>query len=108
MEDVKKITDKIEYLFLRTVIDALKSGAMTVEQARAHATDFLSIEPIQSIADAKDKIARFTEKYPNYKNLMDFVNAYDYEEKVSAVIEKMRTYINEKDIDSALQVAVKN
>ena len=108
MDDLKKLTDKLEYLFLKEVVMQLKNGTLTLGQGKWASTEFLKLEPFQSVEDAKTKIHRFVGTNEMLKVLVEYVDAFVYEQKVDKVIDKMKKYIGEKKIDEALQVAVKS
>lgn len=104
-EELKQMTDKVEYMFLKKVITSLRDGSMEPMQAREYAQEFLKIEPFQSFEDARAKIEKFVAMFPALANLKEYIDAYHYEQKVDSVIQKMQEYIGQDKLDEAIQVA---
>lgn len=92
-------------MLLKKIVTGLRDKSITPHEAKAYAQTFLAIEPFQSFEDAKAKIEQFTSQFPTLEELKTYINAYHYEQKVDAVIQKMQTYIGENNLDEALKVA---
>jgi hypothetical protein len=106
MDDaLKKMTEKVEYMFLKKLITGLKDGIMEPGQAQQYAQAFLKIEPFMSFEDAKSKIEQFVVQFPVLSDLKEYIDAYESEQKVDSVIQKMQEYIGQDKIDEAIQVA---
>lgn len=105
MEDVEQITDNVEYMFVRRMIDALRSGEVKLEEAREWAKDFLSIEPFASLEDAKTKVSGYVENHPLFVKLSEYLDSYMEEKKVDEKIENIRGHLKSNNIDEALRVA---
>lgn len=105
MEDVEKMTDNVEYMFVRRMIDALRAGEVEVEEARVWAKDFLVIEPFVSLEDAKVKVAEYVGKHGVFSNLSDYLNSYHEEMKKDEKIANIREHLKSNNIDEALRVA---
>jgi hypothetical protein len=106
MDDgVKQMTDKVEYMFLKKIVTNLQDGAMEPIKAQEYSKAFLAIEPFQSFEDAKSKIEQFVAQFPNFSDLKEYIDAYHYEQKVDAVVQKMQEYIGQDKLDQAIQVA---
>jgi len=107
MDEIVKVTNYLEYLFLKKIINGLTSGEIKESQARELAANFLKMEPFNSLEEVKDKLFTFTNQYPYFKELFNYVKAYYEEKKMSAVIEKMKKYMKENEIDKALKLITK-
>lgn len=108
MDEIKKLTEQIEYLILEEIIEGLKSNKITKQQAQQFAQEFLQLEPFLSLDDAKNKINNFCQKFSYFSKVDQFINRYFQEKKTAIIIEKMRKYLENKDIDSALKVAMES
>lgn len=108
MDEIKKITDHLEYLFIRKIIEGLTDESISILVAKNYAIAFSKLEPFTSIDDAKDKMSRFTDQNIIFNQMKDYANAYHTEQKLGAVIEKMRGYMQNNQIDEALEVATKH
>jgi len=104
-EALKKMTAKIEYMFLKKLITGLGDNALDPLKAKEYAQAYLKIEPFQSIDDAKAKLAIFEQVYPEMRELKEYVDAFHDEQRVDTVIQKMQEYIGQDKIDEAIQVA---
>ena len=105
MDDVAKITSKVEYLFLKKIIAGLRDGSMSVKQAKEYANAFLSIEPFTSIEDAYSKTNQFVKEHSEFTILKDYIDSYEKERDVAGKIDKMREHMRQNNIDAAIQVA---
>jgi hypothetical protein len=105
MDDMKKLTDKVEYLFLKILLGDLDSQSITVEEMKSSAKDFLTLEPFISIDDARSKVNSLVTRYPRYSELKEYMAAYEKELRTEAVIEKMRAHMKSNNLDEALKVA---
>lgn len=107
MNEINKVTKHLEYLFLKKIISGLRNKEINEIQAKDFATNFLKLEPFNSIMELKNKILAFTNQHSYFKELSDYLIAYYEEKRISQVIEKMRKYIKNNEIDKALQIATK-
>jgi hypothetical protein len=105
MVDLKKLTDSLEYMFLKAIINLLRGKEITVKQAQQYAREFLKIEPFTTFDDAKLKMTQFAIKSQQFSTLTEYVNAYEKEQKVEAVINKMRQFMKNDQVEQAIQVA---
>ncbi len=103
--ELKKMTDQVEYMFLKKLVTSLKDGSMEPAQAQEYAQGFLKIEPFQNFEDAKGKIQAFVSVFPALSDLKEYIDAYHYEQKVDSVIQKMQEYIGQDKLDQAIEVA---
>lgn len=108
MEEIKKITEQIEYLTLKKIIEGLKGNQITKQQAQQFAREFLKLEPFSTVEDAKNKVNGFCEKFPYFDEVNQFINRYFKEKKTAIIIEKMKKYLENKDVTSALKVAMES
>lgn len=105
MNDLSKVTNQLEYLFLKRLARGLKEETIDIPRAKALAKEFLQIEPFSSVEDAKSKIDSFTRKDSYFLTLNEYIEAYYSEQQKNALIEKMRQHIKQGNIDQALEVA---
>lgn len=105
VEELKILTERLEYIFIKEVIKALKTESVSIEEARSLAIDFRKIEPFRSIEDAEEKVTHYTEKYPRFIILKEYADGFRYEQEANKKIEKMRKHMQENNIDEALKVA---
>jgi len=107
MNEITKVTSYLEYLFLKKIINGLRSEEINEAQSKGFAADFMKMEPFNSIEDAKNKILAFANQYSYFAELTEYMNAYHDEKRIGQVIEKMRKYMKSNEIDKALEVATK-
>ena len=105
MEDLKKLTDQIEYLFLKLIIDGLRNNSITVDQAKQYASQFLPIEPFASTDDAIQKVHAFCLSAPQFNKLKDFVDSLHAEKHIDDKISNMKELIAQNKIGEAIDVA---
>ena len=105
MDEMSKVTDKLEYLLLKDIINGLRDETISEEDAKTIAAVFLDLEPFASIDDAKNKMNTFIVTYPRFMLLKEYMDAYHEEQRTAAVIEKMKEHIKNDNLDQALQVA---
>ncbi|HUD04814.1 MAG TPA: hypothetical protein VMR59_02405 [Patescibacteria group bacterium] len=105
MDDLAALTHQLEYLFLKKLIAGLKDKSLDALTAKEYANAFLRIEPFESAEDAYIKIMDFVAKNVLFNELKAQMNTYQSEKNDLAKINKMRAYIKQRDIDSALKVA---
>lgn len=107
-KELKTLTDKIEYLFLKTIAQVLKDEEATLQLAKEVAHDLLAAEPFVSLKDAQDKVAALVAKFPLFSTVKEYVDSYNNEKKLNVVIDRMQKYMKEQKIDEALAVAQKH
>ncbi len=107
MSELNDLTKKLEYLFLRIVIQNLKDNYFTIEQARGYAQTFLKIEPLSSIEDAKSKMSVFGQNNEKFKELSTYVDAYVSEKQVESKVRMMRKLLKENKIEVVVKIASK-
>lgn len=105
MDDVKELTEKLDYLMLRHLVNGLQNKKILIPQAKNLAIQYLKLKPYSSVEEAQKKIASFVNTYPQFTNLKEYIMAFEYEQKVDQIINKMKQYIDDKNIDDALKVA---
>jgi len=105
MPDLPKLTQILEYLFLKELVKGLKDKSFTVADAKKLAHTFLTIEPFASLDDAFKKMENFAKNNSKFESLKKYVYAYEEEQKTEAKIVKMKKLIRENKIDEALEVA---
>lgn len=105
MDNLQKVTDHVEYLFLKQIIKGLRDETITPEQAKEFAQKFLPIEPFQSLDDAKEKIHSYVTAHQQFRPLEDYVNAFHGDLQADKKVEQMKQFIKENKLDEAIQVA---
>ncbi|MEK6952046.1 MAG: hypothetical protein AABX29_03455 [Nanoarchaeota archaeon] len=101
--DQAEIND-LERNFLKIIIENIKSKKMTLDDARKMAKDFMNLLPFKDQNDFKFKIKNFTNKYTMFSSLYITILKNEESLKMNTVINKMRVYMKEKNIDEALKV----
>lgn len=104
MDDLKKITDHLEYLFLIKIANGLKGKQVDLPTAKSLAQEFLKIEPFKDLVDARDKIDKFASIHPLLTNLKEYIDGYYYEHHKDDKLEQMRAHIKAGNIDEALSI----
>jgi len=105
MDNLQKVTEHIEYLFLKQIIKGLRDESITPEQAKEFAQKFLPIEPFQSLDDAKQKIHSYVAAHEQFRPLQDYVDAFHVDLQADQKVEQMKQFIKENRFDEAIQVA---
>ncbi|HVZ58429.1 MAG TPA: hypothetical protein VG935_01620 [Patescibacteria group bacterium] len=105
MQDLQLVTRQLEYLFLKKLVDEVRSKTLDNASAKQLATAFLQIEPFASVEDAKSKIEQFTRYNAQFATLNEYIDAYFSEQHKDILIEKMRQHIKAGNIDQAIQIA---
>lgn len=105
MDEMKKVTIDVEYMFLKKIVTGLRDGTIDVQKAKLLARSFMSLEPFISIDDLKIKMHTFAIQNSYFQELDTYMTAYHEEKKVGQVIDKMRKYMKANDIDHALAIA---
>lgn len=104
MDEIKKMTDQLEYIFLNQLADQLIAGSLKIPEAQQMAASFLKTEPFTSIEDAQLKMGEFTRPYEHFGTLKEYVDGYYQQQQKDAMISKMRAHLKEGRIDEALKV----
>lgn len=107
MNDLPKATSQLEFLFLKHLSDGLKSGSIDIPTAKQLTSAFLQIDPFASIDDAKQKMQAFSQQFPSFMQLKNYIDAFYSEQHKDEVIEQMRAHLKQGNIDQALEVAQK-
>lgn len=107
MDELKKLTDQLEYMFLKKIIEGLKDGSVSILQAKEKARQFLKLQPFSTTDDLRLKIHTFTSENHLFADLMNLVNSFHIEQKTDESIEKMRILIKKDRLDEAIEVATK-
>jgi vacuolar-type H+-ATPase subunit D/Vma8 len=105
MDELKKLTNALEHIFLKQIIDGLRHETINVPDAKKSAQEFQRIEPFTTIDDAKEKMNRFVQQYIQFGKLKEYADAFHSEQKVDAKIEEMQKHIRDNNIDEALRIA---
>lgn len=102
--DIKTITHQTETDFLKIVIRQLKSGKMSLDQAKIIAKEFLALLPFEDEKSLEEKLKPFTDKYIDFKPLYISILKDEEEKQVSDLLSKMREYMKDDKIDEALEL----
>lgn len=105
MDDIQKITNQLEYLFLKKIASELMAEQISVEKAKEDAKAFKQIEPFTSVEDAQNKIGAFVQGKEEFTKLKEYVDAYHEEKHIDEKIEAMRAHLRENRLDEAIAVA---
>ena len=105
MDDIAKMTEQAEYLFLKRVINGLRDKSITIPEAKECAKLFLNTEPFTTIDEAKAKINQFVTDHTKFDSIKKYIDAFHHEQGIDNVIEKMRQYIKDDNVDEALKIA---
>mgnify|MGYP001601058212 FL=1 len=60
MDELKKLTNQLEYIFLKKIIEGLKDNSISIMQAKENAVLFLKLQPFSTLEDAKTNVKSFT------------------------------------------------
>jgi len=66
MEDIEKLTEKLEQLFLDQLITLLESESIEVEKSKQITAEFLNLGPFSSFEEMNVKIKLFVDTYPAF------------------------------------------
>lgn len=105
MDDLAALTHQLEYQFIKTIINGLRSKAMSIPAAKQYAIEFLTIEPFVSEDDAASKISNFCQEHAEFNGLKEYMDNYNQERETTGKVNKMRKLIKENNIDEALSIA---
>ena len=105
MDELKKLTNQLEYIFLKKIIEGLKDNSISIMQAKENAVLFLKLQPFSTLEDAKTKVKSFTSEHVQFSGLMELVDSFHTEQHTGKVIEKMRDFIKNDRLDEAIDVA---
>lgn len=104
-DEMAVITDRLQYIFVKVVIAGFRAKSLPVADAKKWAKELLGMKPLTSLAEAEEKIGKFVEGKKDLKQMKNYLDAYDEEKRLEAVIERMRTHLKKNEIDKALEVA---
>ena len=107
MDELNKLTEQLEYIFLKKIIEGLKDNSLSISQAKEKAQLFLNLQPFTTSEDVKLKIQKFTSENVSFADLTDLVNSFHIEQKTDRVIEEMKDLIKTDRLDEAIEVAAK-
>lgn len=105
MDEMAKITDRLQYIFVKAIINGFRDKTITVRQAKKWATDLLALKPLSSFEEAEQKIAAYVADKKPLIQMKKFLDVYNEEKRLESVIEKMKKHLRKNEIDEALQVA---
>ena len=99
------ITDRLQYIFVKAVIAGFREKSLAVADAKKWAGELLAMKPFASIQEADEKIGKFVAGKEKLKQMKNFLDVYEEEKRLEAVIERMKTHLKKNEIDEALAVA---
>ena len=103
--DLHTLQNEMEKHFLIILISLLKQNKITLSRAKEATKRLLSIFPEKNFSELKIKLTKLTKEYPEFKEILTTLKAYEEEQKTKEILEKMRRFIKEGKIDEALKVA---
>lgn len=107
MDEIKKLTASLEYLYLKQIINILRDKTTNILEVKRSAVEFLNLQPYASVQDAKNKMKQFAQKFSQFVQLEEYMSAYEEEKRTSEIIEKMKKHIKGNNLDEALRIASK-
>jgi len=105
VNDIKKLTHNLEYIFLKKVLSQLKEKEIDNVKASSAAKAFKAIEPFKSVEDCQQKIKQFVAQFPDYPHLAEYADAYYKDKQTHKIVTQMKKHLKNNDIDSALKIA---
>jgi hypothetical protein len=97
-------TKKIEIKYLRILAQHFKKGKIDVKTAKASTKLFLTFLPFKSYEDMRTKFKILTDTYPAFSEVYLYLLQQIEEAETQEVLEKMRKFMKNKDVDSAINV----
>lgn len=104
MEDLAKLKEQLEHIFINVIIADLKSKELSSDEAKKIAQDFIKIDNFSSVEDAKSKIDNFVSENPKFSYLKKYADVYLETEKTDQKIELIKKNLKENNIDEAIKV----
>lgn len=101
VEEVKSVEKELAQL----IIDHLKANKIAVDVARQQARDFLAALPVKDQKDFLEKLKQLGQKYEEAKEVYAEELGKVNEAERLHVLDTMRTFIQQGDMDSAIQAA---
>ncbi|MBI2621410.1 MAG: hypothetical protein HYW63_02040 [Candidatus Levybacteria bacterium] len=103
--DITQEVEEVKKELLQLIIEHLKSNKIEAGAAQQLARDFLAVLPIKDQADLLQKLKNLGQKYPEAEKvyLDELEKATD--EKRDQVLNQMRDFIRQGNIDSAISTA---
>ena len=105
MDELKKMTDALEHILFKQIIDGLKQNTLDMPDAKKSAQEFLQMEPFASVEDGKEKMNKFVQEYAQFVKMKEYMDAFHEEQHLDAKIEQMQQHIRNDNIDEALRIA---
>lgn len=94
----------VEIEYLRLLANLLKKGGIDRQYAQDSAKEFLALLPFSSADDLHDKIKSYTEKFMYLIPLHSYVVNEIDKNKTHSILDKMRTLIQNNEIDEAVKL----
>jgi hypothetical protein len=107
MDQLQKLTNQLEYLFLKEIINRLRDESISAVEAKELANTFLTMEPFTTVEDTTTKIYSLVAQNPKFELLKKYIDAYDDELRTESVINKMKKHLKKGEVDEALAVATR-
>lgn len=102
--DLEEIKNIVETDYLKLLSQYLKTGKISLPEAKEVTKEFLSLLPFVDIKDLQAKLKSFTEKHPEFNQVyITFLKKEDLE-KTAELVGKMKVLVKENKIDEALNL----
>ena len=96
---------QVEVDYLLDLIKELRSQRIDLPKGREITREFLTLLPFTSLDDMRNKVKTFSEKYKDFSRAYINLQAKEEQEKKTAVLDKMREHLKNKNIDEAINIA---
>jgi hypothetical protein len=103
--DIASEVELVKKELLELIIEHLKNNKIQADQAQQLARDFLSALPIEDQADLLSKLKALGERYPEAEKVYLDELSKATDERRDEVLNQMRDFIKNGDIDSAIMTA---
>lgn len=108
MDTRSELVKFAERMFVEYLYTSLDKKYISDDDARQLARTFLEQEPFTNIPDLETKIQIVSRSHKNAYTLPQFYKEYIEKQKRQSIVEEMRRYLQAKEVDKALQVAVQS
>ncbi len=98
---------KIEIQYLRIMAQLLKKGKIDRKIAKGATNLFISDFPFNSYEDMRTKFKILVDSYPAFSDIYLYLLKEIEEEETQEVLAKMRNFMKNKDVDSAINIIQK-
>ena len=100
--EFEEIVHLIETDFLKIIISLLKSGQLSIDEAKKIVREFLGLLPFVNMGDLHDKLKAFTSNHQEFSSVYITLLKLRDEEKAMELVTDMKQLIKDNKIDEAL------